>query len=60
MIDHVTVGSLIGLLVFGFLWRRASSSTLYIDSDNDPVSWKSIFGWLWILCLVILVANQFT
>ena len=60
VLDYVTLGCLIGLVVFGYLWRKSSPETLYHDSDGDPVSWKSIFGLLWIMCLVILIASRFT
>ena len=60
MLDLVTLSCLAGLLVFGWLWGKASAKTLYMDSDNDPVSWKSICGLLWIMCLVILIAYQFS
>jgi len=59
MLDYVTVGCLAGLVIFGYLWKKASPKTLYMDSDNVPVSWKSICGFLWIICLVILVSYQF-
>ena len=60
MFDYVTLACLAGLVVFGLLWKKASPKTLYMDTDNDPVSWKSIFGYLWIISLAILVAYQFT
>lgn len=60
MFDYVTVGSLAGLVIFGYLWKIASPRALYMDSDNDPVSWKSICGYLWLMSLVVLIAYQFS
>jgi hypothetical protein len=55
MFDYVTTGSLIGLVVFGTLWNRASAKAWYMDSDNAPVSIKAIFAFLWCVCLVVLI-----
>lgn len=55
MFDYVTTGSLIGLVVFGVLWNRASAKVWYMDSDNAPVSFKAIFSFLWCVCFVILI-----
>jgi len=43
MLDYITTGSLIGLLVFAVLWNRASAKVWYMDTDNAPVSLKLIF-----------------
>jgi len=58
MFDYVTTGSLIGLVVFGVLWNRASAKVCYMDSDNAPVSLKSIFAFLWLVCLAILIKHM--
>jgi hypothetical protein len=58
MFDHVTLGSLIGLVVFGVLWNRASAKVWYMDSDNAPVSLKSIVAFLWFVCLAILIKQM--
>ena len=55
MFDYVTIGSLIGLVVFAVLWNRASAKVWYMDSDNAPVSFKSIFAFLWLVCLAVLI-----
>ncbi len=55
MFDYVTMGSLIGLLVFGVLWNRVSAEAWYMDTDNAPVSLKSIFAFLWFVCLAVLI-----
>jgi hypothetical protein len=55
MFDYVTTGSLIGLVVFAVLWNRASAKVWYMDADNAPVSFKSIFAFLWFVCLVVLI-----
>ncbi len=57
MFAYVTTGSLIGLVVFGVLWNRASDKVWYMDSDNAPVSLKSIVVFLWFVCLTVLI-NQ--
>ena len=59
MPDTVTFAALAGLAVFGLLWSRASSKVWYYDSDNDPVSLKSIFGLLWLVCLFVLLMQLF-
>ena len=43
MFDYITVGSLIGLVVFGVLWNKSSDKVWYMDVDNAPVSFKAIF-----------------
>lgn len=58
MFDYVTLFSLIGLVIFGLLWSKASSRVWYYDSDNDPVSLKSVFGLFWMVCLVTLIYQQ--
>lgn len=57
MADYLTIGSLLGLLLFGVLWKVSSGKVLYYDSDGDPVSPKSFFSVLWLICLVVLVMN---
>ncbi|MCK5499166.1 MAG: hypothetical protein KAI15_02530 [Gammaproteobacteria bacterium] len=59
MFDYITVGSLIGLVVFGVLWNKASAKVWYMDSDNSPVSLKSIVAFLWLICLVVIIYQQF-
>ena len=54
MVDWITVGSLIGLIVFGMLYRQAPDKVWYIDLDNAPVSMKAVFGLLWWICLIVL------
>jgi len=49
------MGSLSGLVVFGVLWKKASDKVWYFDSDNDPVSLKSIFSFPWLVCLFVLI-----
>ena len=58
MFDHITLSCLIGLVLFGVLWRKASAKVWYYDADNDPVSLKSICGMIWLVCLVTLVYQQ--
>ena len=58
MFDYITTGSLIGLVVFGVLWNRESAKVCYMDSDNAPVSFKSIFAFLWLVCLTILIKHM--
>lgn len=58
MFDYITLCCIVGLVVSGTLWRVASSRVWYIDSDNDQVSFKSIFGWIWMVCLVTLIYQQ--
>ena len=58
MFDYITLASLIGLVVFGVLWSKASPRVWYYDSDNDPVSLKSVFGLLWLVCLATLIYQQ--
>ena len=58
MFDYVTTGSLCGLVVFGVLWNRASAKVWYMDSDNAPVSFKSIFAFLWFVCLAVLIKHM--
>jgi len=55
MLDRVTIFALIGLAVFSWIWKRASSRTWYIDSDGDPVSARAIVGLAWMVCLLVLV-----
>lgn len=57
--DTITLGSLIGLLVFGYLYHKASGKVWYMDADDDPVSFKSIFALLWWVCLVVLLMKFF-
>jgi len=59
MFDYITMGSLIGLVVFGALWCKSSDKIGYMDTDNEPVSLKSIAAFLWLVCLVVLVYKQF-
>jgi hypothetical protein len=59
MFDYITTGSLIGLVVFAVLWNRASAKVWYMDSDNAPVSFKSIFAFLWLVCLAVLIKHMF-
>jgi len=59
MFDYVTTGSFIGLVVFGVIWNRASAKVWYMDSDNAPVSLKSIVAFLWFVCLAILIKHMF-
>jgi len=55
----MTIASLIGLVVFGALWVKASDKVWYIDTDNDPVSFKSIISLLWMICLCVLILKIF-
>jgi hypothetical protein len=59
MFDYITVGSFIGLVVFGVLWNKSSDKVWYMDVDNAPVSFKAIFSFLWIICLLVLVLKYF-
>ncbi|MCH8846246.1 MAG: hypothetical protein IIC11_05845 [Proteobacteria bacterium] len=59
MFDYTTVGSLIRLVVPGLLWNSASAKVLYMDSDNEPVSLKSIVAFLWLICLLVLICQLF-
>lgn len=59
MPDTITLASLAGLIIFGFLWTKASSKIWYYDSDNDPVSPKAVIGLLWMVCLFILLMRLF-
>lgn len=59
MFDYTTAGSLIGLDVPGLLWSSASAKVLYMDSDNEPVSLKSIVAFLWLICLLVLICQLF-
>ena len=58
MFDLITLSCLVGIVVFGILWRKASARVWYYDSDNDPVSLKAVCGLVWLVCLVILVYQQ--
>ena len=58
MFDYITTGSLNGLVVFGVLWNRASAKVWYMDSDNAPVSLKSIVVFLWFVCLAVLIKHM--
>ena len=59
MVDWITIGSLIGLLVFGVLYRKAPDTLWYTDLDNAPVSMKAVFGVLWWICLTVLFMKLF-
>jgi hypothetical protein len=59
MFDNITVGSLIGLVVFGVLWNKVSAKGWYMDSDNATVSLKSIIAFLWLVCLLVLIMKLF-
>jgi len=58
MFDYVTIGSLVGLVVFAVLWNRASAKVWYMDADNASVSFKSIFAFLWFVCLAVLIKHM--
>lgn len=59
MFDYITACCLFGLVIFGYLWGKASPKVWYMDSDNDPVSLKTIIGLIWLVCLVTLVYQQY-
>lgn len=55
MQNIITIVCLAGLIVFGFLWTKASSKVWYLNSDNEEVSPKAIIGFLWMTCLATLL-----
>lgn len=48
-----------GLVIFGFLWKRASSTDVQYANAlvGAPASAKSAWAMLWILCFMILVGQ---
>ena len=55
MTDYITIGSMIGLVIFGVLWKYASDKVWYYDADNDPVSLRTVVAYIWLVCLVVLL-----
>ncbi len=59
MFDIITAGCIAGLIIFGYLWKKASPKVWYYDSDNEPVSMKAVIGLLWMVCFVTLIYQQY-
>ena len=59
MFDVITAACIAGLIVFGYLWTKASPRVWYHDSDNEPVSMKAVVGFLWLVCLATLIYQQY-
>lgn len=59
MIDYVTIVSLTGLVLFGVLWKVSPGKAWYYDTDNDPVSMRSIMALFWLICLFVLLMKIF-
>ncbi len=57
-IDLVSVISIIGCVVFGFLFRRAPNRIWYLDQEGDGVSARSVCGYLALIFLVVFIANM--
>lgn len=56
-IDPSTIVCIVGFVVFGFLYRRATNRVWYLDQEGDGVSARSICGYLALISLVVLVAK---
>ncbi|MCP4573707.1 MAG: hypothetical protein GY838_15215 [bacterium] len=52
----IAMGCVAGIVVFGSLYRRASTRIWYRDWDGDGVSARSVCGGLSLIFLVVLLA----
>jgi hypothetical protein len=55
--DTSIIVFIVGLVVFGFLYRRAPNRVWYLDQEGDGVSARSVCGYLALICLVVLIAK---
>jgi len=56
-IDLTTIASIVGCVVFAFLYRRVPDRVWYIDQEGDGVSARTVCGYLALIFLTILIAK---
>lgn len=52
----IAIACLVGFVVFGAFFRRASGRKWYRDVEGDGVSARSVCGYLALICLVVVLA----